>query len=117
MKQNTSHAVMAQRAEAKDSLDDFPTPPWATRALIEHVVDSPRRLQGQSCLGPARGQGHMSKVLAELLASFRSSRFRYICSIHRTGSYGEGAIGRKGIDRNRLLLAGVGKRRRSRSRI
>ena len=28
--QNTSHAVMAQRTEAKDSLDNFPTPPWAT---------------------------------------------------------------------------------------
>lgn len=38
MSQNTSHAVMAQRAEAHDSLDDFPTPPWATRALIEHVI-------------------------------------------------------------------------------
>ena len=63
MKQNTSHAVMAQRAEAKDSLDDFPTPPWATRALIEHVLDSPRRLEGQSCLEPACGHGHMSKVL------------------------------------------------------
>jgi hypothetical protein len=45
--QNTSHAVMAQRSEAKDSLDDFPTPPWATRALIEgqkagtDVIDQP----------------------------------------------------------------------------
>ena len=39
-KQNTSHAVMAQRFEAKDSLDDFPTPPWATRALLEHVIVS-----------------------------------------------------------------------------
>ena len=36
--QNKSHAVMAQRSEAKDSLDDFPTPPWATRALLEHVL-------------------------------------------------------------------------------
>src|SRR5437868_4969552 len=25
--QNTSHAVMAQRSEPRDSLDDFPTPP------------------------------------------------------------------------------------------
>ena len=73
MKQNTSYAVMAQRAEAKDSLDDFPTPPWATRALIEHVLDSPRRLQGQSCLEPACGQGHMSKVLAEYFGEVRSS--------------------------------------------
>ena len=29
---------MAQRVESKDSLDDFPTPPWATRALIEHII-------------------------------------------------------------------------------
>ena len=34
MVQNTSSAVMQQRSEAKDSLEDFPTPPWATRALI-----------------------------------------------------------------------------------
>ena len=34
-KQNTSHAVMAKRFEENDSLDDFPTPPWATRALFE----------------------------------------------------------------------------------
>jgi hypothetical protein len=32
--QNTSHAVMAQRVEPAHSLDDFPTPPWATRALL-----------------------------------------------------------------------------------
>ena len=38
MVQNLSHAVMAQRHEAKDSLDDFPTPPWATRALLERVL-------------------------------------------------------------------------------
>ena len=29
---------MATRIEGKESLDDFPTPPWATRALIEHVI-------------------------------------------------------------------------------
>jgi hypothetical protein len=38
MSQNTSHAVMQQRHEAHDSLDDFPTPPWAGRALCEHVL-------------------------------------------------------------------------------
>jgi hypothetical protein len=31
-------AVMESRSEAHDSLDDFPTPPWATRALMEHVI-------------------------------------------------------------------------------
>lgn len=62
--QNTSHAVMAQRAELKNSLDDFPTPPWATRALIEHVVVARERLSSMTCLEPACGRGHMSVALA-----------------------------------------------------
>lgn len=63
--QNTSHAVMAQRVEARDSLDDFPTPPWATRALIEHVIGADQQLKRLSCLEPACGAGHMAKVLEE----------------------------------------------------
>src|SRR4051812_39819451 len=70
--QNKSHAVMAQRSEAKDSLDDFPTPPWATRGLIEHVLlDS--QLPKLTCLEPACGVGHMAKVLEEYFAEVRSS--------------------------------------------
>src|SRR5687768_5747117 len=61
--QNTSHAVMAQRNEPLDSPDDFPTPPWATRGLIEHVLDDKKCLSEQSCLEPACGAGHMAKVL------------------------------------------------------
>lgn len=61
--QNRSHAVMAQRTEAKDSPDDFPTPPWATRALMEHVLEGDHR--EQSCLEPACGAGHMAKVLVD----------------------------------------------------
>jgi hypothetical protein len=71
--QNTSHAVMAQRAEARDSLDDFPTPPWATRALIEHVVDDKAALSKMLCFEPACGVGHMSKVLSEYFGEVRSS--------------------------------------------
>jgi hypothetical protein len=63
--QNTSHAVMAQRSEARDSLDDFPTPPWATRALIEHVLDDKTSLSKMVCLEPACGVGHMAKVLSD----------------------------------------------------
>ncbi|SMF65615.1 hypothetical protein SAMN02982989_3382 [Xaviernesmea oryzae] len=62
--QNTSHAVMAQRFEPKDSADDFPTPPWATRALIEHVL-GPNRVRELSCLEPACGRGYMARPLAE----------------------------------------------------
>jgi hypothetical protein len=63
--QNTSHAVMAQRVEPKDSADDFPTPPWATRALLEHVLRNPGELATMTCLEPACGAGHMAKVLKE----------------------------------------------------
>lgn len=62
--QNTSHAVMAQRTEGKLSLDDFPTPGWATRALIEHVIKRDT-VSEQTCLEPACGRGHMSVVLSE----------------------------------------------------
>lgn len=71
--QNTSHAVMAQRSEAPDSLDDFPTPPWATRALLEHVVSEKSGVARLDCLEPACGVGHMAKVLHEYFASVRSS--------------------------------------------
>jgi len=62
--QNTSHAVMAQRFEPADSPDDFPTPPWATRALIEHVIGA-ERVKSLTCLEPAAGRGYMSRPLAE----------------------------------------------------
>lgn len=64
MSQNTSHAVMQQRHEAKDSLDDFPTPPWATRALIEYILSS-KLCKEKSVYEPACGRGYMYKVLRE----------------------------------------------------
>jgi len=64
MGQNTSHAVMAQRVEGKDSLDDFPTPPWATRALIEHVI-GPDNVKDLTCWEPACGRGYMAEPLRE----------------------------------------------------
>ncbi len=61
--QNTSHAVMAQRAEAGDSLDDFPTPPWATRALCEWLpVET---MVNASVREPCAGRGHMVRALGE----------------------------------------------------
>ena len=62
--QNTSHAVMAQRTEAADSPDDFPTPPWATRALMEHVLVADD-VSGKTCLEPACGRGYMARPLGE----------------------------------------------------
>ena len=70
--QNTTHAVMAQRHEPKDSADDFPTPPWATRALIEHVIGT-ENVGGLSCLEPACGRGHMARTLGEYFAKVTAS--------------------------------------------
>lgn len=70
--QNTSHAVMAQRYEPADSPDDFPTPPWATRALIEHVVGT-TNVRSSTCLEPACGRGYMSRPLAEYFSSVDSA--------------------------------------------
>ena len=63
--QNLSHAVMSQRVESKDSLDDFPTPPWATRALAEEVLGGAGQLETLSALEPACGRGHMAQALSE----------------------------------------------------
>lgn len=64
---------MAQRTEAIDSPDDFPTPPWATRALIKHIIGNKNALVRQTCLEPACGAGHMARVLAEHFAHVQSS--------------------------------------------
>ncbi len=64
-----SPAVAAQRSEPHDSLDFFPTPPWATRAFVEHVA---RPVLGfgsiDVILEPACGQGHMAEPLGESFA-------------------------------------------------
>ena len=74
MMQNTSHAVMSQRVEPHDSLDFFPTPPWATRALCEWLADAVSyNLYGFSCWEPACGEGHMSRPLAEYFGTVYSS--------------------------------------------
>lgn len=61
---NTSSAVRAQRKERGQTLDDFPTPPWATRALMEHVLKLTDAKQ-QVCWEPACGRGHMARTLDE----------------------------------------------------
>jgi hypothetical protein len=83
--QNMSHAVMAQRHEAADSPDDFPTPPWATRALVEHVLYPEDKVTAEklSCHEPACGRGHMAAALEEYFGHVISS------DIH---AYGYGAL-------------------------
>lgn len=65
MGQNTSHAVMQQRTEARDALDDFPTPPWATRALCEWLVAEGQEPHRMICREPTANRGHMVAPLWE----------------------------------------------------
>jgi hypothetical protein len=71
MSQNRSSAVMQQRIEPHNSLDDFPTPPWATRALCQYIPDVLlKKLSGPedpclTCREPAANRGHMVKPLRE----------------------------------------------------
>lgn len=81
MAQNTSTAVMQRRNEPHDSLDFFPTPPWATRALCEWI-DRSIDPASETVWEPACGAGHMAKTLAEYFGKVRAS------DIHDYG-YGE----------------------------
>lgn len=64
MTQNTSHAVMQQRHEAHDSLDDFPTPPWAVRAIIRQFMYEHANIRGL-IWEPTCNRGYMVRPLRE----------------------------------------------------
>jgi hypothetical protein len=75
MSQNRSSAVMQQRSEPHHSLDDFPTPPWATRALCEHLTGRLwwPSLTHASVREPAANRGHMVKPLTEYFGRVEAS--------------------------------------------
>lgn len=77
MSQNTSSAVMQQRSEPHNSLDDFPTPPWATRALCEWLranwCEEPSDWPAFTCREPAANRGHMVAPLREYFGTVEAS--------------------------------------------
>lgn len=87
MTQNRSTAVMQRRSEPHDSLDDFPTPPWATRALCEWLQkpndfiadrhpDNPNHARSTYHLTvrePAANRGHMVRPLGEYFGTVIAS--------------------------------------------
>ncbi|MBT0779569.1 hypothetical protein [Paracoccus sp. pheM1] len=82
MTQNRSSAVMQQRAEPHDSLDDFPTPPWATRAFCEWLEEQwlhgsapadESHVIGMTCREPAANRGHMAGPLGEYFDAVEAS--------------------------------------------
>jgi hypothetical protein len=64
MAQNRSSAVMQQRAEAHNSLDDFPTPPWACRAMLA-VSGIAAEAATMSAWEPAANRGALVGPLRE----------------------------------------------------
>lgn len=81
--QNRSTAVMQRRRVAPDSLDYFPTPPFATRALCEFLSQSaPGLVLGDlDVWEPACGELHMARPLGEYFRSVRAS------DVHRYGDH------------------------------
>lgn len=73
MMQNRSSAVMSSRHEPSDSLDYFATPPWATRALCEWLIDAMQPIDLQTAWDPACGECDMSRPLAEYFKSVFAS--------------------------------------------
>jgi hypothetical protein len=81
MSQNRSSAVMQQRSEPDDSLDDFPTPPWGGRALCEalqrrDMIDP----SITTCWEPAANRGYLRRGLNDY--------FRYVAAsdVHDYGA-------------------------------
>ncbi len=63
---------MAQRIEPPDSFDDFPTLPFATRALAEQVI-KPRGLPFGRAWEPAANRGYMVRPMREYFDSVHAS--------------------------------------------
>lgn len=94
MKATGHTAVMSSRVEARDSLEMFPTPPWSTRALMEHVIGRGKYpLKAMNCWEPAAGEGHMAEVLREYFGEV------YASDVHDYGKgYGVGSFVGEGLD-------------------
>lgn len=64
---------MQQRSEPHDSLDDFPTPPWATRAICERLMLDGHPLDHCSVREPAANRGYMVRALNDYFATVEAS--------------------------------------------
>lgn len=61
-RERQNYAVMNQRHSGKTGHDDFPTPPWATRALCEHPWFA-HSIANSHVWEPAAGRGYMAHAL------------------------------------------------------
>lgn len=86
MSANRSSAVMQQRHEAHDSLDDFPTPPWATRARCEAMIAQGYDLSNLIAWEPCCNRGFMAKPLGDYFAAVHAT------DVHDYGWRGQHAV-------------------------
>ena len=68
---NRSSAVMQQRAEPVDSLDDFPSPPWAGRALCEMLAALGLLVPDHYIWECACNRGYLARGLADTVGPDR----------------------------------------------
>jgi hypothetical protein len=66
------YAIAAKKFDREDKIEDYPTPPWATRALIEHVIGKDR-VRDQNVWEPAANRGYMARPLQEYFKSVSES--------------------------------------------
>lgn len=86
MKPEGGLSVMADRKSDPLALDYFPTPPWATRALLHDALpDEP--WSERSVWEPAAGEGHMTNVLKESVRIVCSSDVHDYKRGYRIGSF------------------------------
>lgn len=71
MGKNTSSAVMQQRNADADPFDFYPTPCWATRALLEKI-ESSDCARTMTVMEPACGLGYMTRPLTEFFETVLS---------------------------------------------
>tara|TARA_R110002074_G_scaffold143003_1_gene289722 strand:+ start:244 stop:990 length:747 start_codon:yes stop_codon:yes gene_type:complete len=71
--QNRSSAVMQQRQEARDALDDFPTPMWATRAVCAELQKRGIDLARCTVREPCANRGYMVRPLFEYFGNVEAS--------------------------------------------
>lgn len=67
---------MQRRSEPHNSLDDFPTPPWATRALCEYLNNYLQKwsyFYKQTAREPAANRGHMVRPLRDYFGNVEAS--------------------------------------------
>ncbi|MBV7408188.1 hypothetical protein [Maritimibacter sp. DP1N21-5] len=68
-----SSGFRASRAEPVDSLDDFPTQPYALRALLDRIQAMGQDLRRASAWEPCANRGHLVRVLCERFGAVLAS--------------------------------------------